>query len=120
VTVALPLLISTLVTVTLDTGHDQLVDTNNWFATAFIIVQLFVHAMLLALLVGDFETLRRAGFGWGQLTEFYNVPVLGATVSSILLASGGVLTTLAVAGASELVKSAAHLVTIVPTPGPHP
>jgi hypothetical protein len=111
ITLAAPLLISALLTATRDADY--------WLATAFSIFQLFVQAMLLGLLVGDFETLRRAGFGWRQLGDFYNVPVLGATVSSILLASGGVLTTLAVAGASELIKSAAHLVTFAPPMPPH-
>src|SRR5215217_6432288 len=53
-----------------------------------------IQCMLLGLISGDYETLRRAGLSWRHLIGVHNLGSLVAWGSSVLVAVGAAITTL--------------------------
>jgi hypothetical protein len=68
-------------------------------------LQLFIQSMLLGLVAGDYQTLRRAGMNWRHLTEVHNLSALTVWGSSILVAVSAAITTLITSGASSLIAN---------------
>lgn len=56
-------------------------DTRAWQALMFWSLQLFVQSTMLGLVIGDYETLRRAGLRWRHLMDVHN---LGSVVTWVL------------------------------------
>ncbi len=76
------------------------------WATFFLwSLQLFIQCMLLGLISGDYETLRRAGLSWRHLIDVHNLGSLVAWGSSVIVAAGAAITTLLTSGAASLISS---------------
>jgi hypothetical protein len=78
-------------------------DSENWYGFGFWVLQIFVHTMLLGLVAGDYETLRKAGYRWKHLLEIHRFGELSAWASSVLIAIGAAISALIATGASQLV-----------------
>lgn len=75
-----------------------------WTPILFWFLQVFIHCMLLGLFAFDYTVLQQGGHrDWRLLFEVHEVPALGASISSILLAIGTAMTTLLVSGGTELI-----------------
>lgn len=68
-------------------------------------LQLFIQCMLLGLVSGDYETLRRAGLSWRHLIDVHNLGSLVAWGSSVIVALGAAIITLLTSGAVGLISS---------------
>jgi hypothetical protein len=77
-----------------------------WMSFSFWALQLFIHCMLLGLLAGDYETLRKAGLGWRHVVDVHNLGALAAWGSSLLLAIGAAITTYVTAQGGALLMQA--------------
>ena len=77
-------------------------------------VTCVITAMLLGITAGDFETLRRAGYGWRELIEVHNVGALSAWGSTLILAVGAATTTIVSSGIGELVTAGLHYAGLIP------
>ena len=69
-------------------------DTSSlWLGFWFWGLQLFVHCLLLGMLSGDYEVLRRAELGWRHLVDVHNLGPLLAWGSSLVAAVGAAIIT---------------------------
>ena len=78
-------------------------DSENWYGFGFWVLQIFVHTMLLGLVAGDYETLRKAGYRWKHLLEIHRFGALSAWASSVLIAIGAAVSALIASGATQLI-----------------
>lgn len=76
-----------------------------WSAFVVWSLQLFIQSMLLGLIAGDYETLRRAGLGWRHLIDVHNLGALTAWGSSVLVAIGAAVTTLLTSNAVGFISA---------------
>jgi hypothetical protein len=74
-----------------------------WTSHLLWSLQLFIQSMLLGLVAGDYETLRRSGLNWRHLIEVHNLSALTVWGSSVLVAISAAITTLITSGASSLI-----------------
>jgi hypothetical protein len=74
-----------------------------WTSHLLWSLQLFIQSMLLGLVAGDYETLRRSGLNWRHLIEVHNLSSLTVWGSSVLVAISAAITTLVTSGASSLI-----------------
>lgn len=86
-------------------------DAASWYLFGFWVLQIFVHTMLLGLVAGDYETLRRAGFRWKHLLEIHRVGALSAWASSVFIAIGAAASALISSGAAQLIASVVKFTT---------
>lgn len=89
-------------------------DVANWRSFSFWQLQLLIHFMLLGLIAGDFETLRRAKFRFRHLLQFYRLTSLSAWASTIVVAVGAAATTLISSGAAEVLTLALKQTGLIP------
>jgi len=89
-------------------------DVANWRSFAFWQLQLLIHLMLLGLIAGDFETLRRANFRFRHLLQFYRLTSLSAWASTLIVAVGAAVTTLVSSGAAEILTLALKQMGLIP------
>jgi hypothetical protein len=69
-------------------------------------LQVFLHCMLLGLFAFDFATLRRSGYrDWRLLFAVHDMPALGISVSSMIVALGAIITTALTSQAAEMVTA---------------
>jgi hypothetical protein len=90
------------------------VDRANWYYFGFWGLQIFVHTMLLGLIAGDFETLRRAGFKMIHLLEIHKFSALSAWASSIIIAIGAAVSALISTGATQMIASVLKFSGVLP------
>jgi hypothetical protein len=98
-------------------------DQDNWLSFGFWVLQIFVHAMLLGMIAGDFAVMRANGFRWSQLLEFYRLSSLSAWASSVILALAAAAGTLITSGATQIITTAFKYVSVTqeaPSPTPTP
>jgi hypothetical protein len=80
-------------------------------ALVLLIAQVFIQVVSLGLFVFDYATLRRNGFrGWRLVFEVHDLPMIGFSISSLLIALGVIVTTSVQSGASRLVGLALKLI----------
>jgi hypothetical protein len=93
--------------------HAALTITSMDQARALILsnLQLFIVLMLLGLVAFDYVTLRRAGYrSLSVLFELHDVPTIGASASSILVAMGVTAATFLEGSAKQLITLALKLI----------
>jgi hypothetical protein len=73
---------------TLPLAAIQNVGATAWQATLFWGLQVFIHCMLLGLVAFDYLTVRKGYRDWQMLFEVHGIPLVGVSVSTILLAVG--------------------------------
>jgi hypothetical protein len=106
--------------------HAALTITSMDQARALILwnLQLFIVLMLLGLVAFDYVTLRRAGYrSFSVLFELHDVPTIGASASSILVAMGVTGATFLEGSAKQLITLALKLIIppeLTPNPGGEP
>jgi hypothetical protein len=84
---------------------------SDWQATLFWVLQVFIQCILLGLVAFDYVTLQRGGYrDWRLLFEVHDLPSVGISVSSILVAIGAAVTTLLTTQATNLVSLALRFV----------
>ena len=97
-------LVSLPLEMVLDSGGES------WRAFLFLALQTLLHCMLLGMLAFDYLTLHREGRGWQALFDLYGLPLFGISISSIVLAVGGLLTTLLTSQGAALLTSLMKLI----------
>lgn len=99
-----------------------LVDAGGWGPILFLAGQTFIVCMLLGLVAFDYVALQRGGLrSWKLVFQVHDVPALGVSISSVLVAIGVTATTLISSQATALVATGIKLLFgETPTPpGPH-
>lgn len=94
-----------------------LADTLNrqsWQAFGFWALQIFVHSMLMGLVAGDYEILRKAGYRFSDLLEVHRMSSLSAWASSMLVAISAAIATLLTSGAVEAISSVLKYAGLIP------
>jgi len=93
-----------------------------WLGLAFWALQLLITFLLLGLVAGDLETLRRAGFRWRHVVEVHNMAALSAWAGALVIAIGTTASTILASGAGTLVTAALRYAGILSTElkPPHP
>jgi hypothetical protein len=92
-TLAGPVLVGTLISAGFTTVQ--------WSRTILWMLQLFVACMVLGVLAGDYQVLRRAGLGWRHLFDVHRLGSVAAWLSSLVVAFGAAV---AAALSTEAVK----------------
>ncbi len=92
-----------------------------WEGFSIFVLQLFIQTMLLGLVAGDYESLRRARLGWLQLFEIHRFTALASWASTTTLAIGAAVTTLLASNVGELIMAAFEIMRMagpeLPPPG---
>ncbi len=91
------------------------VDRASWQSFGFWTLQIFVHCMLLGLVAGDYEILRRAGFKFSDLLEIHKFSSLSAWASTVVVAISAAITTLISSGAAEVLSSVLKYMGVIPS-----
>ena len=73
-------------------------------ALVFWTAQVFVQCLMLGLVVGELQSLHKAGLSWRQLLEFHDLTSLSAWGSSVLIALGTALTAALSTGLQSLIS----------------
>jgi hypothetical protein len=98
-----------------------------WQASLFWMLQIFIHCMLLGLLAFDYAVLRQGRYNWQMLFEVHGITSVSVSVTSILIAMGTTVTALLTSQATNLVTIALSFILPEvpqipippgPTPGP--
>lgn len=90
-------------------------DGSNWKSFGFWTLQIFIHCMLLGLVAGDYEILRKAGYKFSDLLEIHKLSSLSAWASSILVAISAAVAALLTSGAVEVVSSVLKYAGLIPS-----
>lgn len=91
------------------------VDRASWQSFGFWTLQIFVHCMLLGLVAGDYEILRRAGFKFSDLLEIHKFSSLSAWASTVVVAISAAVTTLLSSGTAEILSSVLKFMGVIPS-----
>jgi hypothetical protein len=70
--------------------------------------------MLLGVVAGDYEAVRRAGYRWRDLLEVHDVGALSAWASTLIIALGTAITTILTSGLGNLVTAALQYSGLIP------
>ncbi|MEY3282876.1 MAG: hypothetical protein RIR86_889, partial [Acidobacteriota bacterium] len=81
----------------------------------FWALQIFVQSMLIGLVAGDYEILRKAGYRFADLLEIHRLSSLSAWASSLLVAISAAIATLLTSGAVEVLSSVLKYAGVIPT-----
>ena len=107
VTIILPNLAWTALVDTIDRG--------SWMSFGFWALQIFVQSMLIGLVAGDYEILRKAGYRFADLLEIHRLSSLSAWASSLFVAISAAIATLLTSGAVEVLSSVLKYAGVIPT-----
>jgi len=89
-------------------------DQTAWLGVAFWALEILITGMLLGLIMGDFETLRRCGYGWRDLMEVHNWSALSAWASTFAIAVGATATTILTSGFGNILTAALRFAGFLP------
>jgi hypothetical protein len=88
-------------------------DRSAWFGAGFWGLEMLITAMLLGLVAGDLETLRRAGYGWRDLVEIHRAGSLSAWASTLAVAIGTTATAILSSSFGAILSEALHYAGLV-------